>query len=600
MRGTGTAEDPAVAVLFNGSMGGFSQIVRFGAFEVDLQSRELRKRGHRLRLPEKPFQILELLLDRPGEVITRETLQQRLWPGVRLGFDRSLNTAIHTLRGALGDSPEKPRFIETRSKRGYRFIAAVDRTDAAASPTSALAARLPSVAVLPFQNQSGDPEMEYLSDGITENIINSLSRLPHIRVMARSTVFRYKGQELDPRDVGRRLNLGAVLTGSVALRQKRLIVATELVDVANGWRLWGDLYNRELSDIFAVQEQIASEISRKLLLKLTGEERKLLAKRYTESVDAYRDYLRGRYFVNQLSHDALEKGLVCYGQAIARDPNYALAYAGMADAQGMFAIFGLRPASEAMPKAKQAALKAIELDDSLAEGHVALAGVLKVYDWDWEGAEREYRLALDLNPNSAAAHHSYADHLAATGRTEEALREIGKAQELDSLSLVYSMEIAWNWYMARDYERARQQSLKTLEIEPNFTPAQHTLGLACEQTGKHREGIAILKKACAASGGNPVALATLAHAYAAASNKKEASQALHGLMETARRAYVPPYWVALVHSGLGNKDAAFQWLEKALAERDVWLVWLKREPRFDAVRPDPRFDEILRRIGLSG
>jgi TolB-like protein/Flp pilus assembly protein TadD len=577
-------------------MNGSPQTVRFGAFEVDLKGRELRKRGHRLRLPEKPFQILELLLDRPGELVTREALQQRVWPGVRLGFDRSLNTAVNTLRRVLDDSPEKPRFIETRSKRGYRFIAPLEPLNAAQAEAAGRA--LPSVAILPFENQGGDPEMEYLSDGITESIINSLSRLPQIRVMARSTVFRYKGQQIDPRDVGRRLNLGAVLTGRVAQRQKRLIVGTELVDVSNGWRLWGDTYNREPSDIFAVQEEIANEISRKLLLKLTGEEKKLLAKRYTGDVEAYRDYLRGRYYVNKLSHDALEKSLGCYEQAIARDANYALAYAGLADAQSMFAIFGLKPANEVMPRAREAALKAIELDDALAEGHVALASVLKVYDWDSQGAEREYRLALDLNPNYAAAHHSYADHLAATGRTEEALREISKAQELDTLSVVYSMEIAWHWYMARDYERARQQSLKTLEIEPGFTPAQHTMGIALEQTGSHREAIACLKKACVASGGNPVALAALAHAYASAGKRLDARRALGQLLETARRAYVPAYWVALVYAGLGDLDAVFDWLEKGLTERDVWLVWLRREPRFDSVRNDARFAAVLGKIGF--
>lgn len=580
-------------------MVGSHKTMRFGAFEVDLQSRELRKRGHRLRLPEKPFQILELLLDRPGELVTRETLQQKVWPGVRLGFDRSLNTAVNTLRRVLDDSPENPRFIETRSKRGYRFIAKIERSDSAGSQAQPGASPVPSVAILPFENQSGDPEMEYLSDGITESIINSLSRLSHIRVMARSTVFRYKGQWVDPQDVGRRLNLGAVLTGRVAQRQKRLIVGTELVDVANGWRLWGESYNRELSDIFSVQEEIASEISRKLLLKLTGEEKKLLAKRYTDDVEAYRDYLRGRYYVNKLSRDALEKSLGCYELAIAKDPHYALAYAGLADAHGMFAIFGLRPASEAMPKAKDAALRAITLDPSLAEAHVSLASVLKVYDWDWEGAEREYRLALDLNPNYPAAHHSYADHLAATGRTEDALREIRKAQELDTLSLVYSMEIAWNWYMAREYERARQQAVKTLEMEPGFTAAQHALGIALEQMGKHEEAVAVLQKACAASGGNPVSLATLAHAYVSAGKRADARKALRELMEIARLAYVPPYWIALVHAGLGDNDAVFQWLERALAERDVWLVWLQREPRFDSVRSDPCFEAALRRIGLA-
>jgi TolB-like protein len=570
--------------------------VRFGAFEVDLQGRELRKRGLRLKLQEKPFQILEMLLERPGEVVTRQELRKRLWPETYVGFDRSLNTAINTLRRVLGDSPENPRFVETYSRRGYRFIAPVETAEATAP---AAPQPLPSVAILPFENVGANPELEYLSDGITESIISSLSQLSSVRVMARSTVFRYKGPAIDPQTVGRDLRLHAVLTGRVVPHGNTLTIGVELVEVQNGWRLWGEVYTRSLPEIFSVQEDIAKEIASNLSLRLTGEESKVFAKRYPGNVEAYRDYLKGRYYCNKMNPEALRKSLGCFQEAIEKDPHYALAYAGLADAHNLFAFFGLRAAREVMPLAKEAALKALELDETLAEAHVTLGTIWDIYDWDWPAGEQEYQRALELSPSYPAAHHGYAAHLGALGRTEEALSEILKAQELDTLSLVYSMEIAWNWFMARQYDRALEQSLKTLEMEPLFTPAQHTLGLAYEQLGRHEEALAAFQKALAGSGGNPVPLAAMAHAYARAGRRRESTEKLNELRQLAREAYVPPYWLALAHTGLGEKEQAFGWLERACEERDVWLVWLKREPRFDALRSDPRLKDLLRRIGLQ-
>jgi len=569
--------------------------VRFGAFEVDLQARELRKRGLRLKLQEKPFQILEMLLERPGEVVMRHELRKRLWPDTYVGFDRSLNTAINTLRRALGDSPGNPRFVETHSRRGYRFIAPLEMAEEAAP---AIAQPLRSVAILPFENVGADPELEYLSDGITESIISTLSQLPDVRVMARSAVFRYKGPGIDPLAVGRDLRLHAVLTGRVVPHGDNLTIGTELVEVQNGWRLWGEVYTRSVSEIFAVQEDIAQEIASNLSLRLAGEERNVFIKRSTGNVEAYRDYLKGRYYCNKMSPDALRKSVGCFEQAIEKDSRYALAHAGLADAYNLFAFFGLRPAKEVMPLAKEAALRALELDETLAEAHVTLGSIRDIYDWDWSAGEQEFQRALELSPSYPAAHHGYADHLAALGRTQEALSEIFKAQELDTLSLVYSMEIAWNWFMAREYDRALEQSLKTLEMEPLFTPAQHTLGLAYEQMGKPEEAIAAFQRALTGSGGNPVPLAAMAHAYSTAGRRSEATEKLNELRQLAREAYVPPYWLALPHAGLGEKDAAFEWLERAYEQRDVWLVWLKREPRFDVLRSDPRLEHLLRGIGL--
>lgn len=573
--------------------------VRFGPFEADLQSGELRKRGLKLKLEGKPFQILALLLQKPGEVVSRQELREKLWaPDTYVVFDRNVNTAVNKLRQALGDSAESPRFVETLARRGYRFIAPVEMPSKGHAPLPQPAESIHSIAVLPFQNASGDPAMEYLSDGITESLINSLSQLPDVRVMARSTVFRYKGREHDPQLVGRELGSHAVITGRVAQPGDSLTVATELVDVATGWRLWGERYTRKPSTAFTVEEEISRDISSKLKLRFTRQVEERLAKRNPENLDAYREYLKGRYHFNRMTAEGLEKAVTHFEQAIERDPQYALAYAGLSDCHGMFAFFSLLPPRQVMPKAKEAALKALDIDETLAEAHASLAGVLKSYDWDWPAAEKEYQRALELNPSYATAHRWYAAFLTAMGRHEEALREIERAQELDPLSLAISMEMAWDFYIAREYERAIEQSQKTLELEPAFAAAFSTLGLGYEQTRQYAEGIAALEKSRDGSGGNPVSLAGLAHALALAGRQREARKILGELKELSRRAYVAPYVFALVHAGLGEKNRALVWLEKAVEERDAYAVWIKREPRFDSLRSSGRFDDLLRRLRL--
>ncbi len=439
--------------------------VRFGVFEFDLRSGELHKQGRRIRLEGQPVQVLIKLLERPGELIAREELQKELWPSdTFVNFEQSLNAAVKRLRQALGDSPANPRFVETLARRGYRFIAPVSGLAESTSLPASPATTVRSLAVLPFGNTDGDPETEYLADGITESIINQLSHLPIMRVMSRSTVFRYKDKSLDPRAVGRKLNVDAVLLGRVLQRGDALLVVAELVDVQNGWQLWGEQYNRRMADILAVEEEMAREISEKLRLRLTGEDRSRLAKRYTQSSEAYQDYLRGRYHWNRLSEEGLKKGIEYFERAIHRDPNYALAYAGLADSYGLLGFFGLASAAAVMPKAKEAARRAIEIDDGLAEAHASLAGIFKIYDWDWAASEREYKRAIELDPNYATAHRMYAAFLAAVGRADEAMRESRLALQLDPFSLVISMEIAWNCYMARDYRRAAEEALRTIEL----------------------------------------------------------------------------------------------------------------------------------------
>ncbi|MGH9397597.1 MAG: winged helix-turn-helix domain-containing protein [Terriglobia bacterium] len=570
---------------------------RFGIFELDLQARELRRRGVSVRLQEKPFQILELLLERAGEVVPRKDLRQKLWPDTFVGFDRSLNTAVNSLRRALGDLPGNPRFLETRSRQGYRFIAPVE-----AIPRrlvrGAQDAALDSIAVLPFRNVSGDSEMEYLSDGISETLINKLSRLPDVRVMARSTVFRYKGREVDPQTVGHELNVRALLTGSVMQRADTLTIGAELVDASKGWRLWGEQYSVAFTDIFAVQDEISREITEKLRLRLTEEARKRVARHYTADPEAYRDYLRGMYHGNKMTEDGLKKGIVHFERAIQRDPHFALPYAGLSDSYALFAYFGIFPSREVMPKAEQAARKALAIDQNLGEVHVSLAGILKSFHWDWSGAEVEYGKAIELSPNYARAHQWYADFLASQKRTDEAIREMDRALELDPLSLIINMEMAWVLYMAHEYERAIEQALKTIEIEPQFSPAHHVLGLANEQMGNQEDAVRSCKKAHDGSGGNPISLAALGHAYAAAGHKPEARGILNELRDQAKRGYVSPYALAIVCAGMGNRAQSLDWLQKAHDERDAWLVWIQPDPRLDCLRQEPRFHDLQRRMTL--
>ena len=457
-----------------------------------------------------------------------------------------------------------------------------------------------SVAILPFVNASANPDAEYLSDGIAESVISSLSQLPRLRVMARSTVFRYKGQEVDPRKVGRDLHVDAVLTGNLIQRDDTLIVKMELVKVADGSQLWGEEYQRKFSDVLAVQEEIAKQISEKLRLKLTGEEQKRLTKHYTENAEAYRLYLLGRYYWNKQTLESLNKGIEFFQQAVDKDPNYALAYAGLADSYSLLGstIGGLSP-KENFPKAKAAVLKALEIDDTLAEAQSALVLVRLRYDWDWPAAEREIKRAIELNPNYATTYQWYANYLAIMGRLDEAIAEEKRAQELDPLSLNINTIVARRFYDARQYDQAIEQCQKTLEMDPNFAQAHFTLGQAYEQKARYEEAIAALKKATTLSPGNPFNVSALGHVYAVSGQKSEAMKILDQLKELSRRRYISPHEIAIIYAGLGEKDQAFAWLEKAYADRSWRLPFLKVEPRFDSLRSDPRFTDLVRRVGLT-
>jgi TolB-like protein/Flp pilus assembly protein TadD len=572
---------------------------RFGIFEADFKGRVLRKGGMQLRLQEKPFQILELLLERPGELVTRQELRHRLWPGTFVEFDRCLNTAVNSLRTTLGDSALNPRFVETRPRLGYRFIAPVESAHPANPPSPATKGVFPSIAVMPFQNLAGDPELEYLSDGITDGVISSLSQLREIRVMARSTVFRYKGRALDPQQLGRELAASNVLVGEISLRGDSLAVEAELVEAETGWRLWGRRYSRRFSDLQKLEAEISREIAGGLRVRLSRQESHRLTRRSTSSAEAYQDYLKGRFFWNRMTEESVRKAVSCFERALEKDPAFALAYAGLSDAFSLLAYFDLAPPSTVLPKAREVALKALQIDPELAEAHVSLAGIIKTCDWDWRAAEREYQKALEINPHYAEAHRLYAILLSALGRSEGAEREHQAAKELDPLSLVIRMEGAWILYMSHEYERAMERALDTLDMEQNFSPGHFVLGLCYEQMGKFEVASAAFEKIQFFAGNNSAALAALGHVFGTNGLKSKAMAVLKVLEELSRRQFVSPYSLALVLAGLGKSERALDVLEKSLEVRDVWLVWLARDPRFDGLRVNPRFQAILDRIGLA-
>jgi TolB-like protein/Tfp pilus assembly protein PilF len=452
---------------------------------------------------------------------------------------------------------------------------------------------------MPFVNVGADPNTEYLSDGITENLINSLSKIPKLRVVPRGRVFRYKGHETDAEKVGQELNVRAVLTGRVVQRGDSLNIQTELVDVAADSQLWGQQYNRKFSEIIPVQEEIAKEVSEKLRLRPTGEEQKRLAKRYTENAEAHQLYLKGRYLWNRRTGETVSRAAEYFQQAIDKDPGYALAWAGLADCYAVYGTFAVLPTREAAPKAKEAAGKALALDDTLAEPHAAMAYVKADYDWDWPGAEREFKRAIELDPNYATAHYWYALALDATGRLDEAMAEAKRAQQADPISLPAILVTALTFHFGRHYEQAIEELHKIVEIDANFPLAHQELSRVYVHTGRYEEAIAEGQKAVSLSAGAPYALGQLAYAYAVAGRRAEAQKALAELQDLSKQRYVAPFNVALIYTGLGDKNQALEWLERAYEDHSDNLAWIKVDPRFDSIRGELRFQDLLRRMGLS-
>jgi serine/threonine protein kinase/tetratricopeptide (TPR) repeat protein len=454
-----------------------------------------------------------------------------------------------------------------------------------------------SLAVLPFTNVGGDPSTEYLSDGITESIINNLSQVPNLAVRSFSSTERFKGKGVGPDEAGRQLKVRAVLTGRLVRRGDGFTISAELVDVSRNSQLWGSQYNVKASDVLATQEQISRQISEKLRVQLSGTDLQRIARHTTEDSEAYQSYLQGRFHWNKRTLEGLQTSLDYFHEAIRKDPQYALAYAGEADAYASLADFNVLPTREVMPKIRAAAEKAIQLDDSLAEAHTSLAWA-RFHDWDWAATEQEFKRAIALNPSYPTAHIWYADFLVALGRFDEAQSELQRAAEASPFSPVTNLAFASRLYYARQYPAALEQCQKTLAMDPAFAPAHLLLGRATQQAGRAREGLLELQKALDLSEGDTTDLAALAYGHAIAGDTAQAKRILGEVKQRSEQTYVQPLAIARIDIALGERDQAFDWLGKAFTDHSAGLVYLRVDPVFDPISADPRFTDLVRRVGL--
>ena len=569
-----------------------SSVVRFGAFEVDFQNGELRKSGIRLKLPGQPLQVLEVLLEQPGTVITRDELRRRLWPAdTFVDFDNALNTAVNKLREALCDTAANPHFIETLPRRGYRFLGHVHLPATAAQ--RARRHTKPMLAVLPFENLGGDPEQEYFADGLTEEMISQLGRRHSARlgVIARTSAMQYKGTHKSIHEIARELGVDFVLEGTVRRGGDRVRITGQLIRAADQVHLWAESYDRTLVDILDIQTEVANHIGRSLAMELLpGEPAAPL------NTAAYEAYLKGRFHWNRRTEEGFKKAMACYQQSIELDPHYAQPYVGLTEIYGVLGLYGVlgwkrfTPPSEIAGKAKAAAAKALEIDGSLPEAHTALAFARFVHDWDWRGAEQEFQLALKLNSNQAMTHCWYAFFLATVARFDEAIAEIKAALALDPLSLVANTHLGWILYLSRQYDEALEQLNSTLDMDPDFAMAHGYLGVLYFQKMRYREAQREFGKAFK-SVGNPAVYAALRECYTEA-RKGKPSHAVPGDL-------LSPYLRAIVQLSVGRKEQAMDSLERAYEERSGWLINLGVEPTLDGLRSDPRFGDLLRRLGLT-
>jgi TolB-like protein/Flp pilus assembly protein TadD len=582
----------------------------FGPFRLDGAEQLLTREGAPVPLTPKAFEVLLTLVERSGHVVSKEALLARVWPD-RYVEESNVTQIVFVLRKLLGPDGEGRHYIETVPTRGYRFNGRVrevaaeeepaarrEQRGAAQQPAARSGAPVRSIAVLPLANESGKPDLEYLCDGVTETLINALSHVPQLKVMARNTVFRYRGQEADARQVGRALDVQSVLVGRVRLSDGRLVISAEVVDADDGSQLWGTRIVRDRANLISLVEEAASEIASGLRLKLSRDESLELTRRYTADLEAYRLYLKGRYLWNKRSTKEIAQAVEYFEQAIGINPDYAMAYVGLADSYNLLRTrSGLAPRA-ASPRIKLVLQKALELDETLAEAHASMGLYLTTFEWDWGGGEREFLRAIELNPNYVPAHHWYALNLRAVGRAEEALEELRIAQGLDPLSPNISASIASIYYAGRQYERGLAACREALELNPNSPSHLAYVGMIYSDTGRHEEAVAVHTRLTAVWD-DPEAWMLLGYSYAAAGRAAEAREILERLLDSSQRSYVPQFYLALIYVALGEYDAAFERLELAYEGRDGDLTFIKVDPKLDPLRPDPRFTRLLEKLGLQ-
>ncbi|HTF26078.1 MAG TPA: winged helix-turn-helix domain-containing protein [Candidatus Limnocylindria bacterium] len=623
-----------------------TRVLRFDTFELDLRAGELRKRGVKLRLQGQPLQLLAILLQGAGNLVTREELRSQLWPAdTFVDFDHSLHNAIGRIRETLGDSAETPRYIETLPRRGYRFIAPVEQVQApriseandnktrealavapqsktraatlaltllvlaasgsafwlvrAVSRPTGAAPRLRSIAVLPLENLSGDPSQEYFADGMTEQLITDLAKVGFLRVISRTSVMRYKGTKKGLPEIAKELNVDGIVEGSVMRSGNRVRITAQLLHAPTDKHLWAEAYERDLGDVIRLQNEVAQAIAQQVRAQLTPQQQARLRSARLVNPEAYEAYLRGRYYLsNQFTMaEPLNMAKSYFEESIRKDPGFALAYSGLADSYVYLAFIRQLSPEDAYGPAKEALRKALELDDSIGQTHDTLGLLSWRFEWNWDAAEREFNHAIALAPSYSCAHEDRAVYLSFIGRRADALAEIAKSNELDPGPSSAMTESA-AYYQLRDYQSLVEASRRGMVSSPNEWTEHYNLGVGYEGTGKLLEAISEYQKAIEISNGDHDATASLAHAFAAIGRRAEAQKILHDFERKSKSGYVSPYMIATIYAGLGERDKAFEFLERAYQERSLDLSWhLKADLRIDNLRSDPRFQDLVRRVG---
>jgi TolB-like protein/DNA-binding winged helix-turn-helix (wHTH) protein/Tfp pilus assembly protein PilF len=610
-------------------------LLRFADLELDLRRYELRRGARVLKLERIPMDLLVFLVEERGRLVRREEIVERIWgKDVSLDTENAVNTAIRKVRRVLKDDPTFPHLIETVAGKGYRFIAPVttdnEFVSAEAPPTTvqkprksngfrlipvagALGATLligvgiwswrhsrsfsptiSSLAVLPLQNLSGDPSQEYFSEGLTDELLTDLAKLPGLRVISRTSVMHYKGTNKPLPQIAQELKVDAIVEGTVARTESRVRIRVQLIEARTDHHLWAEAYERDMRDVLGLQSEVALAISHQINLELTPQQKTRFARSPSRNFEAYAAYLKGRYEWNKRTEESLNQSIRYFEEAITKDPSYALAHEGLAETYAVMNTYEVLPPEEAYPKAKAEALRALELDDGLGEAHAILAGV-RMIDRDWQGAEVEYHRALELSPSSATAHQWYGEYLLNIGRFNQGLGEMQRAEELDPASPLASGLLGLALYEARKYDEAIQQLHKAIEMEPRFAWSHCWLGLAYEQKGMRREAVQEFQKAVDLSGGSPSFTAYLGYAYGLSGDRSQAIKiaAKLEILAQSKMPYVSPLCLALLYTGLDNKERTLYWVEKAYVAHDFLLPWAKVEPSLDSLRSAPQFQNLI-------
>jgi adenylate cyclase len=569
-----------------------SHLYEFGPFRLDTLERLLLCEGQALPLTPKAFDTLLVLVENSGRLVSKDDLINRVWPDT-FADDNGLTRNISVLRKTLGLNSEGQNYIETVPKYGYRFVGDVKSVNEEESTT------LKSIAVIPFKLLSSESDKDYLGLGMADALITKFSSIKQVVVRPTSAVRKYTHSEIDLMTIGKELGVEYILDGTVQVIADKMRLTAQLVETSRGTALWADKFDEKFTDILMVQDSISEQVVQSLMLKLSDEERTNFAKRYSENTEAYQEYLKGLYHSNKRTAEGLKKSVSYFKLAIKEDPQFAMAYAALADTYALLSFNSILSPHETLPKAMEAAKKAVKLDNKLSEAHTALAQIKSCYEWDWEGAEAEYKQAIAINPNSATARHKYSVFLTALGRHEESIAEIKRAQQLDPLSLIINTALGASLYYARLYDEAIDQLKYTLEMDQNFVHALDRLGHAYLQKHMYKESIEALQKAVDLSQGHLAIVAGLGRAYALAGRRDEAQNILKQVVHLSTQNYISSYDIAMLYTALSNLDQAFYFLNKAHRERYFELIGLNVEPGFDSLHADPRFTELMKKIGLG-